>query len=64
MQEITPSAVGLHRFNSDDQPVATFDPATEVRALVEGQMMGKRLHAEQLGYDIGEYGVQHEEYCD
>ncbi|XP_041459562.1 xylulose kinase-like isoform X1 [Lytechinus variegatus] len=53
VQEITPSAVGLHRFNSADQPVTTFDPATEVRALIEGQMMGKRLHAEQLGYDIG-----------
>ena len=30
-----------------------FDAAVEVRALIEGQFMGKRVHAENLGYNIG-----------
>ena len=54
VQEIMPSAVGVHRFNADSQPVTTFDPAVEVRAVIEGQCLAKRLHAEQLGYNIGE----------
>ncbi|XP_072173716.1 xylulose kinase-like [Diadema setosum] len=52
VKEITPSAVGEHRLNADNQSVVTFDPATEVRAVIEGQCLAKRLHAEQLGYNI------------
>ncbi|XP_066300967.1 xylulose kinase-like [Branchiostoma lanceolatum] len=53
VQEITPSAVGVHRFNSADQKVESFPPAVEVRALVEGQFLAKRAHAEMLGYSVG-----------
>ncbi|XP_057178795.1 xylulose kinase isoform X2 [Triplophysa rosa] len=32
--------------------VAVFDPEVDIRALVEGQFLAKRLHAEKLGYKI------------
>lgn len=51
--EITPHAVGEHRFNATDVKVDKFDAAVEVRALIEGQFMGKRVHSENLGYNIG-----------
>ena len=35
--------------------VEQFDIKTEIRALVEGQFMAKRIHAENLGYDIGNF---------
>lgn len=50
--EITPPAVGIHRFNQDDNKVAAFTPEVEIRALVEGQFLAKRVHAEKLGYRI------------
>uniref|UniRef100_A0A3P8RP61 Xylulose kinase n=1 Tax=Amphiprion percula TaxID=161767 RepID=A0A3P8RP61_AMPPE len=50
--EITPPAVGIHRFDSDDSEVSSFSPQVEVRALVEGQFLSRRLHAERLGYSI------------
>uniref|UniRef100_A0A8C5DTC5 Xylulose kinase n=3 Tax=Gouania willdenowi TaxID=441366 RepID=A0A8C5DTC5_GOUWI len=50
--EITPSAVGDHRFDSDNRQVTSFSPQVEVRALVEGQFLSRRLHAERLGYSI------------
>ncbi|KAM4606083.1 xylulose kinase isoform 2-T2 [Polymixia lowei] len=50
--EITPSAVGLYRFNQDNNKVLCFSSQVEVRALVEGQFLAKRLHAERLGYKI------------
>lgn len=31
-----------------------FDAATEIRALIEGQFLAKRVHAENLGYSIGQ----------
>uniref|UniRef100_A0A8C9YM08 Xylulose kinase n=1 Tax=Sander lucioperca TaxID=283035 RepID=A0A8C9YM08_SANLU len=49
--EITPPAVGVHRFDSDDNKVGG-DPVEEVRALLEGQFLSRRLHAERLGYSI------------
>ncbi|KAM9333835.1 xylulose kinase isoform 2-T2 [Pholidichthys leucotaenia] len=52
VMEITPSVVGVHRFNCDDEEVSLFGPQVEVRALVEGQFLSKRLHAERLGYSI------------
>lgn len=50
--EITPPAVGVHRFDADDNQVSSFSPQQEVRALVEGQFLSRRLHAERLGYSI------------
>ncbi|XP_062297272.1 xylulose kinase [Scomber scombrus] len=50
--EITPPAVGVHRFNQDDKKVSSLSPQVEVRALVEGQFLSRRLHAESLGYSI------------
>ncbi|KAF1373361.1 hypothetical protein PFLUV_G00259760 [Perca fluviatilis] len=50
--EITPPAVGVHRFDSDDNKVSSLSPAEEVRALLEGQFLSRRLHAERLGYSI------------
>ncbi|XP_041824189.1 xylulose kinase [Melanotaenia boesemani] len=50
--EITPSAVGVHLFDSDDHEVSSWSPHVEIRALVEGQFLSRRLHAERLGYSI------------
>ncbi|XP_042339198.1 xylulose kinase-like [Plectropomus leopardus] len=52
--EITPPAVGVHRFDRDDSEVSSLSPQQEVRALVEGQFLSRRLHAERLGYSISE----------
>ncbi|KAM9839331.1 xylulose kinase isoform 2-T2 [Aulostomus maculatus] len=43
--EITPLAAGIHRFDPQDNKL-------EVRALLEGQFLSRRLHAERLGYSI------------
>ena len=53
--EITPFAVGVHRFDSSGERVDGFPKDVEVRALIEGQFMAKRAHAEALGYSIGEH---------
>ncbi|XP_056155516.1 LOW QUALITY PROTEIN: xylulose kinase [Lampris incognitus] len=50
--EIMPCAVGVHCFDQDDNKVSGFSAQVEVRALVEGQFLAKRLHAEKLGYTI------------
>nr|XP_032634443.1 xylulose kinase isoform X6 [Chelonoidis abingdonii] len=50
--EITPEAVGIHRFNRDNDKVPYFPKEVEIRALIEGQFMAKRIHAEKLGYKI------------
>uniref|UniRef100_A0A3B4UXY9 Xylulose kinase n=1 Tax=Seriola dumerili TaxID=41447 RepID=A0A3B4UXY9_SERDU len=50
--EITPPAVGVHRFDPDDTEVSSFSPQVEVRAVVEGQFLSRRVHAERLGYSI------------
>ncbi|CAJ1081570.1 xylulose kinase isoform X1 [Xyrichtys novacula] len=52
VMEITPSVVGVHRFDPEDREVSSFSPHVEVRALVEGQFLSRRLHAERLGYSI------------
>lgn len=51
--EITPFAVGIHRFNEKGERVDSFSKDVEVRALIEGQFMAKRAHAEALGYTLG-----------
>ena len=53
VMEITPFAVGTHRFNEKDERVDSFPKDVEVRALIEGQFMAKRAHAESLGYKLG-----------
>uniref|UniRef100_A0A8C7NBQ7 Xylulose kinase n=1 Tax=Oncorhynchus kisutch TaxID=8019 RepID=A0A8C7NBQ7_ONCKI len=40
--EITPSAVGVHRFDKENTKVAGFSAQGEIRALVEGQFLAKR----------------------
>uniref|UniRef100_A0A8B9PBD9 Xylulose kinase n=2 Tax=Apteryx TaxID=8821 RepID=A0A8B9PBD9_APTOW len=52
VMEITPEAVGIHRFNRDNQKVSDFPKEVEIRALIEGQFMAKRIHAEKLGYKV------------
>uniref|UniRef100_A0A8C9W1B1 Xylulose kinase n=1 Tax=Scleropages formosus TaxID=113540 RepID=A0A8C9W1B1_SCLFO len=50
--EITPPTIGVYRFNKENKRVKGFSHEAEIRALVEGQFMAKRLHAEKLGYKI------------
>ncbi|KAL1006415.1 hypothetical protein UPYG_G00072080 [Umbra pygmaea] len=50
--EITPPAAGVHRYDKDNTKVAGFPAQEEIRALVEGQFLAKRVHAEKLGYKI------------
>ncbi|KAJ3611451.1 hypothetical protein NHX12_021466 [Muraenolepis orangiensis] len=52
VMEITPSAVGVYRIDSHGSKVSGFSAQVEVKALVEGQFLSKRLHAERLGYRI------------
>ncbi|XP_037091083.1 xylulose kinase-like [Pollicipes pollicipes] len=52
-QEISPRGVGTHRRDPEGRPVEAFDKHTELRAVVEGQLLAKRAHAERLGFEIG-----------
>ncbi|XP_049605337.1 xylulose kinase isoform X2 [Syngnathus scovelli] len=52
VMEITPRAVGVHLFDAEDNKVSSVSAEAEVRALVEGQFLSRRLHAERLGYSI------------
>ena len=54
--EIVPHGIqGDFRFSRNDEPASRFASSeTEVRALVEGQMVAKRLHAERLGFSLSE----------
>uniref|UniRef100_A0A672MET1 Xylulose kinase n=1 Tax=Sinocyclocheilus grahami TaxID=75366 RepID=A0A672MET1_SINGR len=52
VMEITPPFAGVHRFNAEGQRVASFEHEMEIRALIEGQFLAKRVHAEKLGYKI------------
>ncbi|XP_065177521.1 xylulose kinase-like [Sycon ciliatum] len=53
-EEIVPHAKCTVRLNAAGEKVDSFaDQATEVRALIEGQIMAKRIHSEQLGYKCG-----------
>ncbi|KAF2323909.1 hypothetical protein GH714_003913 [Hevea brasiliensis] len=57
---LPPLPVGLHRYELqnfkgdslegvNEQEVQEFDPASEVRALIEGQFLSMRAHAERFG---------------
>ncbi|XP_058040386.1 xylulose kinase isoform X6 [Ahaetulla prasina] len=52
VREITPGAVGIHRFDAHNVETPAFPKEVEIRALIEGQFMAKRIHAEKLGYKI------------
>ncbi|XP_064216201.1 xylulose kinase isoform X2 [Aotus nancymaae] len=52
VMEITPEIIGHHRFNTENRKVSAFPGDVEVRALIEGQFMAKRTHAEGLGYRV------------
>jgi xylulokinase len=54
--EITPNAVGVFRFDGSNTPVSSFSAAVEVRAVIEGQFLSRRFHAENLGYSLGRTG--------
>lgn len=51
--EIIPDipVAGVRRFDSSGSAVASFDPAVEARAVVEGQMLSMRLHTASLGLE-------------
>ena len=54
IREITPNIEGAFRFNKADESVPRFTSReVEVRALIEGQFLSKRAHAEDLGLKIG-----------
>ena len=54
-QEIIPNRRGIYRWNKEDKQVDSFAPDIEVRALIEGQFIAKKIHAESLGYNLGMY---------
>ena len=51
--EIIPDipVAGVRRFDASGAAVASFDPAVEARAVVEGQMLSMRLHTKALGLE-------------
>eukprot|EP00794_Sanderia_malayensis_P019329 gene19329-21253_t len=52
-QEIIPFAKGVFRWNSENSRVEYFEKDVEIRALIEGQLLAKRIHSEQLGFQPG-----------
>lgn len=42
----------LNLFHVSHLQVSSLSPQVEVRAVVEGQFLSRRLHAERLGYSI------------
>ena len=55
-EEITPKVKGVFRFDAEDNIMDSFEQsAIEVRAIIEGQFLAKRAHAEKLGFTIGKW---------
>ncbi|XP_055928953.1 xylulose kinase-like isoform X1 [Argiope bruennichi] len=52
LMEILPTVIGDFRFNKNNESVQRFSKEVEVRALVEGQFLAKRVHAEDFGFKI------------
>ncbi|XP_063216582.1 xylulose kinase-like isoform X2 [Bacillus rossius redtenbacheri] len=53
VREIIPFAMGEYRFNKHDEPLSRFTShEVEIRALVEGQFVAKRAHAEDMGFHL------------
>ena len=56
LREIIPDLQGSFRFNKGDESVSRFTSReVEVRALIEGQFIAKRVHAENLGLKTGKF---------
>ncbi|XP_014219872.1 xylulose kinase-like isoform X2 [Copidosoma floridanum] len=55
VREITPGVVaGDHRFNKLNERIVRYSSKeVEVRALIEGQLVARRAHAEDFGFVIG-----------
>lgn len=52
-QEILPWAIGDYRYDKANNLIAKFTSLeTEIRSLVEGQFLAKRVYAEELGFKI------------
>ncbi|OWK02501.1 XYLB, partial [Cervus elaphus hippelaphus] len=52
VMEITPEIIGRHRFSAENHEVSAFPRDVEIRALIEGQFLAKKIHAEALGYRV------------
>ncbi|CAL7933877.1 unnamed protein product [Xylocopa violacea] len=53
-QEILPFVIGDHRFNKANEEISRYSSKeVEVRALIEGQFVAKRAHAEDFGLVVG-----------
>ncbi|XP_025081057.1 xylulose kinase-like isoform X2 [Pomacea canaliculata] len=53
VMEIQPLIQGIYRFDKNGQKIDDFLDAVEVRAVLESQFMAQRVHAENLGFNIG-----------
>ncbi|XP_022341820.2 xylulose kinase-like [Crassostrea virginica] len=53
VMEIQPLVQGFFRFDKSDQKVSSFPPEVEVRAVIEGQMMARKMYMELRGMHIG-----------
>ncbi|XP_011141834.1 xylulose kinase isoform X2 [Harpegnathos saltator] len=54
MQEILPFVIGDYRYNKANDEVWRYSSKeVEVRALIEGQFVAKRAHAEDFGFVVG-----------
>lgn len=55
-QEILPFVIGDYRYNKANDEISRYSSKeVEVRALIEGQFVAKRAHAEDFGFVIGKY---------
>lgn len=55
-REIQPLIIGDYRYNKANEEISRYSSKeVEVRALIEGQFVGKRAYAEDLGFVIGKY---------
>ena len=53
--EIIPSNVeGCYYFDADDNPVSSLTASQHARAVIEGQFLSRRIHAEDMGFKFGE----------
>ncbi|GFN93384.1 xylulose kinase [Plakobranchus ocellatus] len=51
--EIQPFIEGEYRFDGDGSKVDSFPPEVEVRAVIEGQFIARKVHAENVGFQLG-----------
>ena len=53
--EILPHAQGVYMRDIDGEVVESLAPEEEVRAVIEGQFLAKRLHAQSFGFTSGKF---------